>query len=46
VADFAEAIRRSPATLRRYTEALNALPPKYVWWWLVANPDLENVWKN
>jgi len=46
VADFAEAIHRSPATLRRYTEALNALPPRYVWWWLVAHPDLENVWKN
>lgn len=45
-AEFAEAIEKAPSTLRRYTEALNVLPPRYVWWWLVANPDLENVWRN
>jgi len=44
--EFADAIAQSPSTLRRYTEALNARPPRYVWWWLVANPDLESVWRN
>ncbi len=24
--------------------ALNRLPPRFVWWWLVANPELENTW--
>ena len=38
--------KTAPSTLRRYTEALNALPPRYVWWWPVANPELENVWRN
>lgn len=30
----------------RYIDALNALPPRYVWWWCVANPKLEDVWRS
>lgn len=30
---------------RHYVDALNALPPRYVWWWAVANPELEHIWK-
>ena len=46
VTAFADAIGASPATLSRYAAALNSLRPRYVWWWLVAHPDLESVWKN
>jgi hypothetical protein len=31
---------------QRYVEALNRLPPRYVWWWCVANPELEDVWRS
>lgn len=34
-----------PETLSRYVERLNALPRKYVWWWIVARPELEEIWK-
>jgi hypothetical protein len=43
---FREAMRRSPARLDRYVSALNALTPRFVWWWCVANLELEDVWKN
>lgn len=43
---FRRAVRQSPALLRRYVGALNAMPPRYVWWWCVANPQLEDLWKN
>jgi len=26
--------------------ALNRLPPRYIWWWSVANPELEDLWKS
>jgi hypothetical protein len=35
-----------PERLNRYVEALNALPPRYVWCWTVAHPDLEAIWRN
>lgn len=35
-----------PATLAAYVEALNRLQPVYVWWWCVAHPALERIWKN
>jgi hypothetical protein len=35
-----------PERLNRYVEALNALPPRYVWWWAVAHPDLETIWRD
>jgi hypothetical protein len=31
---------------QRYIDALNALPPRYVWWSCVANPKLEEVWRS
>lgn len=41
---FHRAITTSSATLQAYVVALNQLPPRYVWWWSVANPDLEELW--
>lgn len=41
---FHQAMRTSPDTLAAYTTALNQLTPRYVWWWLVAHPDLEHLW--
>jgi hypothetical protein len=41
---FYNVMRGAPARLERYTAALNRLPPKYVWWWTVAHPDLEDLW--
>ena len=43
---FHKAITAKGETLRRYVEALNELKPKYVWWWCVAHPELEDIWKN
>ena len=43
---FHAAITGSAATLTRYIEALNQLPPRYVWWWCVAHPELEDAWSN
>jgi hypothetical protein len=43
---FARCVRTEPARRRAYLEALNALEPRFVWWWCVANPLLEDVWKN
>ena len=31
---------------REYVHALNELERQYVWWWSVAHPDLESIWKN
>lgn len=31
--------------LARYTKALNALKPVFLWWECVAHPELENIWK-
>jgi hypothetical protein len=41
---FAEAIA-DPALLERYVRALNELPPPQAWWTMVANVDLEGLWK-
>jgi hypothetical protein len=43
---FYEAIASSPDCLAEYVSALNKLKPRYVWWWCVANPDLEILWTN
>lgn len=40
---FAAAVA-SPERLASYVRALNNLPPRYIWWWSVANPELENQW--
>jgi hypothetical protein len=42
---FYQAVKKREK-LERYVDALNALVPKYVWWWCVAHPDLEDIWKN
>lgn len=44
--EFHDAVTASAALLDRYVAALNALPPRHVWWWCVANPDLEFIWSN
>ena len=43
---FRRAISGSPVILSRYVAALNELPPRLVWWWAVANPELEHLWMN
>lgn len=43
---FHKAVSDSPRTLSRYVDALNALPPRRIWWWAVANPQLEHLWMN
>lgn len=42
---FHLSLAASPERRRRYVEALNQLPPRYVWWWCVANPELEDLWR-
>ena len=42
---FHRAIGESPETLANYCRCLNRLRPEYVWWWAVAHPDLEHVWR-
>jgi hypothetical protein len=46
VREFQLALAESAERRQRYIEALNALPPRYVWWWCVANPKLEEVWRS
>jgi glycosyltransferase involved in cell wall biosynthesis len=41
---FRNIVSGSREMLSRYVEALNRLAPRYVWWWAVANPELENLW--
>ena len=41
---FRGAVAGSPDVLRRYVAALNELPARFVWWWAVANPELEHLW--
>jgi hypothetical protein len=41
---FHDAMSASGDVLRRYVEALNALPAQYVWWWAVGHPALEDLW--
>jgi hypothetical protein len=48
-AQAAGAFRRAiaePPCLTAYAVALRALPARHVWWWPVAHPDLEDVWRN
>ena len=46
VVTFETFVGASEANLTRYVEALNRLAPRYVWWWAVANPELESLWKS
>jgi len=34
-----------PAVLARYVRAVNELPPPQVWWTMVANLELEGLWR-
>lgn len=43
---FHSALVVSPERRERYVANLNALPPRYVWWWCVAHPALEDVWRS
>jgi len=43
---FNETISRSRERLEVYVHALNRLRPRYVWWWCVAHPQLEDIWRN
>jgi hypothetical protein len=45
VATFQQAIG-NPETLRSYVDSFNRITPRYVWWWCVAHPALEHLWKN
>ena len=42
---FHNAITGSAALLAEYTDALNKLPVEYIWWWSVAHPELEEIWR-
>jgi hypothetical protein len=46
VAAFARVMSDSPSCLEAYTRELNEMPPRFVWWWCVANSQLEYLWKN
>ncbi|HEX7086572.1 MAG TPA: hypothetical protein VF198_09430 [Vicinamibacterales bacterium] len=41
---FEHRVRTSAAALRRYVRALNRMPAAQVWWWSIANPELEELW--
>jgi hypothetical protein len=43
---FQRAITASFETLVDYVNELNHKPPRYVWWWCVAHPELEYIWRN
>ena len=43
---FQKSLASSTDVLASYVEALNRVSPRYVWWWYVAHPDLEYIWKN
>jgi hypothetical protein len=46
---FCRAVTTAPERLAAYTHALNQLPEARVpraWWWMVAHPDLEDLWNS
>ncbi len=43
---FHRAITASAEVLERYVEAINDQPRRYFWWWCVAHPELEAVWRS
>jgi hypothetical protein len=45
VEQFARWSSESEVALERYVTQLNALPRRYLWWWSVAHPELEHLWK-
>jgi hypothetical protein len=45
VESFLNTTTRDRDAMDGYLEALNALPPRHVWWSCVAHPKLESTWK-
>ena len=43
---FSEQVISQPKRLENYVRNLNALEPQVVWWWDVAQPALQWMWKN
>jgi hypothetical protein len=43
---FRKRVIALPLQLERYVAALKELEPRYVWWWCVAHPQLEQQWTN
>lgn len=43
---FDKTINESTEVLDSYVKALNKKTPRYVWWWCVAHPELEHLWRN
>jgi hypothetical protein len=43
---FYRSVSGSAARLNRYVRALGELRPPRVWWWFVAHPDLEDLWRD
>jgi len=42
---FYQSLTGLTSRLYRYVHALNQIPPQYIWWWCVAHPNLEDIWK-
>jgi hypothetical protein len=42
---FSEQVIAQPKNLENYVRNLNALEPQFVWWWDVAQPALQWMWK-
>jgi len=43
---FSEQVISEPKKLKNYISNLNALQPQIVWWWDVAQPALQWMWKD
>ena len=43
---FSEQVASQPNKLEDYVRNLNSLEPEVVWWWDVAQPALQWMWKN
>jgi hypothetical protein len=43
---FSEQVASQPTKLETYVRNLNSLEPEVVWWWGVAQPALQWMWKN
>jgi hypothetical protein len=43
---FSERVLTRPDNLERYVRSLNGIEPRIVWWWDVAQPALQWMWKD
>ena len=46
VQHFSETVVSQPKMLENYVRKLNTLEPQGVWWWHVAQPALQSMWKD